>query len=161
MPLGMNEKKNLTLIKWLNPKLKSNRLSKSARVAHLRLLESIFINYNICWLSFALDTGFFLTRFSTCSTSILPFYFIIVLGLDLRHWRIMLEIGPSKSSWRNASPLLIGCCSFFSSTSICGCPSTTGCYNSPSSIGLHARIDCEISSITGWGLISTSSSKSK
>jgi hypothetical protein len=79
----------------------------------------------------------------------------------------MLEIGPfSKSFWRNASPLLIGWCNSFSSTSFgigtsCACSSTIGCYNSPSSTSLDTWTDCEIPSTTGWGIISISSSESK
>ncbi len=148
---------NVVHYKW-------NMLSKSSCQAHLSSLESIFIHCNILWLSFTLDIGFFLTCFSTC---VLPFCFIIILVLDLGHWRIMLEIGPSsKSYWRNASPLLIGWCNFFSSTSFgirtsCGCSSTIGCYNSPSSTSLDTWTDCEIPSTTGWGIISISSSESK
>jgi len=97
---------------------KLNRLSKPSCLAHLSLLESIFIHCNIFWFSFTLDIGFFLTSFSTCSsTSTLPFHFIIILVPNLGRWGIMLEIGPSlKNYWRNSFPLLIGCYSFFSST---------------------------------------------
>jgi len=80
-----------------------NRLSKLVHLTHLSSLESNFIHYSIFWFSFALDIGFFLIGFSTCSsTGALPFHFIMVLIYDLRHWGIMLEIGlSSKSFWRN------------------------------------------------------------
>jgi hypothetical protein len=142
-----------------------NMFSKPTRLAHLGSLESIFIHCNIFWLSFTLNTSFFLTSFSTCfSEGVLPFHFIMVFVSNFGHWRIMLETSlSSKSSWRNSSPLLTSYYNFFSSTSLdvgighdC---SSTSCYNSSSSIGLDARIDCNCSSTIGWGLISTSPSE--
>jgi hypothetical protein len=56
-------------------------------------------------------------------------------------WGIMLDIGlSSKNSWKNSSPLFIGCYSFFSST----------CFD--------VEIDYNCSSMIGWGPIFTSSS---
>jgi hypothetical protein len=61
-----------------------NKLSKLARLAHLSLLESIFIHCSIFWLSFALNIGFFLIILSTYSSiGALPSHFIIVLAPDL------------------------------------------------------------------------------
>ncbi len=63
-----------------------NMTSKLAYLAHLNLLESIFIHYNIFWISFALDIVFFLTSFSTCSSTCpLPFHFIMALVFYLKH----------------------------------------------------------------------------
>ncbi len=114
------------------------------------------------WLSFTLDTNCFLTSFSTCySTGTLPFRFIIVLVPNVGHWGIMLEIGPPlKSSWKNTSPLLIGCYSFFSSIGLdvricCGCSWTIGCCNSSSPTSLYIEIDCNCFSTTSWGPIAT------
>jgi hypothetical protein len=61
-----------------------NKLSKLTCLAHLNLLESIFIHYNIFWLFFSLDIGSFLTSLSTYfSKCALPFCFIMVLVLIL------------------------------------------------------------------------------
>jgi hypothetical protein len=60
-----------------------NKFSKFACLANLSSLAFILIHYNIFYVSFALDFVFFLTSFSTCSsTSVLPFLFIMVLVLD-------------------------------------------------------------------------------
>jgi hypothetical protein len=70
---------------------KLNMPSKPARLAHLSSLESLFIHYNIFWLSFTLNIVFFIIGFLTCSsTCALPIRFIIALVLNLRHWGITL-----------------------------------------------------------------------
>ncbi len=104
------------------------------------MLEAIFIHCNIFWLSFALDTEFFLTSFSTCFFKCtLPFHFIIVLVLDLGHWGIMLKISPfSKSFWKNTFPLFTSC-------------------NLLSSTIFDVRTSCGCSWTIGWGPTSTSS----
>jgi hypothetical protein len=53
---------------------KLNKPYKSPCLAHLSSFESIFIHYNIFWVSFTLDIVFFLTCFSTYfSIGTLPF----------------------------------------------------------------------------------------
>jgi hypothetical protein len=122
------------------------RLSKPSKLTcltHLNSLESIFIHYNIFWFSFALNIVFFLTSFSTySSTSALPFHFIMILVFDLECWRIMLKIdSSSKSYWKIFFPLLISC------------------YDSFSSIALDVETCFVCSSTTNWDIISTSSSE--
>jgi hypothetical protein len=143
-----------------------NKPSKLACLTYLSLLESIFIHYNIFWLSLAFDIGFFFTNFSTCFfTCVLPFCFIMGFVPNLECWRIMLETCLfSKSYWRNSPPLLTCCYNSFSSTGLdtitsCGCSLTKGCYNSSSSTCLDEGTNCGCSSTTSWGLISISSSE--
>ncbi len=63
-----------------------NKLCKLARLAHLSLLESIFIHCNIFWPSFVLEISLFLIGFSTCSSiNALPFCFIMVIIYNLKH----------------------------------------------------------------------------
>jgi hypothetical protein len=136
-----------------------NRLSKLTCLAHLSSLESIFIHCNIFWLSFALDIGFFIITFSTnFLTSVLFLHFIMFFVPNLGRKKIMLEIGPSsKSSWKNVSPLLTGCYSFFSSKGFdartgYNCSSTTCCCNSSSSTSPNVETNFNYLS-TSWGLI--------
>jgi hypothetical protein len=88
---------------------KVNKFSKLGRLAHLSSLLFILIHYSIFWVSFVLDIVFFLISFSTCSsTSTLPFFFIMTLVLDHRHWGITLQISySSKRSQRNFFPMFL------------------------------------------------------
>jgi hypothetical protein len=67
----------------------------------------------------------------------------------------MLEIAPSsKNSWKNTSPLFIGCYNSFSSIGLdariaCGCSSTTNCYKSSFSISVDVETNCNCSSTIG------------
>ncbi len=124
-----------------------NKFFKSTCLAHLSLLAFTVIHYNIFWVSFALNIIFFLSSFTTCSsTCALPFFFIMALVLDRKHWRITIQTSYSKRSWRDSSPMfLLSCC----------CNSTS--YSTGSDLGTWGVFSLAIS----WKIISTFSYESE